>query len=270
VDAEVKLAEVLAIRRERYVRIGRLFAQLKADKLYRALDHGSLGSLARSFGISLRTLERACALADTLDTHPILEQRGLSIDQVEAIGQVATEETVEAWAFVANYTGVGELVRAVKMATYVPGVVDMYIEAARIAGVATYDPAAPPPICPPGTVPVRSTKTVALAASLRPPPCPRYDRVDADLPEAARWFLANVKPRRQTGIGVIKERQNYTCRNPECARMTLRCHVHHKQYRSNGGSDDASNLEPLCPGCHLRLEHSHRIRITGCGRAHDL
>jgi len=47
---------------------------------------------------------------------------------------------------------------------------------------------------------------VALRAVLAPPPPPRWVTVHADLPEAARWFLENVKPEPQKGFGKVKER----------------------------------------------------------------
>ena len=39
-------------------------------------------------------------------------------------------------------------------------------------------------------------------------------------------------------------------------------HTHHIVYRSKGGKDTLSNCILLCGDCH-RLEHEHRIRITG-------
>jgi 5-methylcytosine-specific restriction endonuclease McrA len=59
----------------------------------------------------------------------------------------------------------------------------------------------------------------------------------------------------------VKERDAYTCANPECARRTVRVHVHHTVFRRNGGTDAGDNLQLECPGCHLRLVHSGHLTI---------
>ena len=46
-------------------------------------------------------------------------------------------------------------------------------------------------------------------------------------------------------------RDNYTCQCCKTKKGTL--HVHHKIYRSQGGSDDIENLITLCEGCHKKL-----------------
>jgi len=61
---------------------------------------------------------------------------------------------------------------------------------------------------------------------------------------------------RQRGVGKIKERDRYTCQNPECRRITLRVEAHHEQPRALGGSDDPLNLIGLCRPCHLRGVHT--------------
>ena len=46
-------------------------------------------------------------------------------------------------------------------------------------------------------------------------------------------------------------RDNYTCQCCKTKKGTL--HVHHKIYRSQGGSDDIENLITLCEDCHKKL-----------------
>jgi len=85
---------------------------------------------------------------------------------------------------------------------------------------------------------------------------PRGVRATDGLVEAAWWWVENVVLPRQRGIGKIKERDRYTCQNPECRRTTLRIEAHHEQPRALGGSDDPINLLGLCRPCHLRGVHT--------------
>ena len=49
----------------------------------------------------------------------------------------------------------------------------------------------------------------------------------------------------------VLTRDNYTCQCCKTKKGTL--HVHHKIYRSHGGSDDIENLITLCESCHKKL-----------------
>jgi len=49
----------------------------------------------------------------------------------------------------------------------------------------------------------------------------------------------------------------YMCANPVC-RTVLTLDIHHMEYVSEGGSNSADNLLPLCPNCHA-LHHSGEI-----------
>jgi Restriction endonuclease len=53
-------------------------------------------------------------------------------------------------------------------------------------------------------------------------------------------------------------RDNYTCQ--QCKKKNVALHVHHIVYRSNGGSDDESNLITLCEDCHHKL-HQGKIKL---------
>lgn len=52
-----------------------------------------------------------------------------------------------------------------------------------------------------------------------------------------------------------------------CARGCKRVarHMHHMEYRCNGGSDDQSNLKPLCDKCH-RAHHSAQGDFKNWGK----
>ena len=53
-------------------------------------------------------------------------------------------------------------------------------------------------------------------------------------------------------------RDNYTCQ--QCKKKNTSLNVHHIVYRSNGGSDDESNLVTLCEDCHHKL-HLGKIKL---------
>ena len=52
----------------------------------------------------------------------------------------------------------------------------------------------------------------------------------------------------------------YRCANPAC-RMVLTIEIHHLDQVSEGGSNELSNLLPLCPNCHT-LHHNGVIPLS--------
>ena len=52
----------------------------------------------------------------------------------------------------------------------------------------------------------------------------------------------------------------YKCANPSC-RMVLTLEIHHLEQVADGGSDEPTNLLPLCPNCHT-LHHSGIIPLS--------
>lgn len=56
-------------------------------------------------------------------------------------------------------------------------------------------------------------------------------------------------------------RDRYRCQVPGCSRAAA--HAHHIEHRSQGGSDDESNLLCLCAAHHLFGIHEERMRVTG-------
>ncbi len=58
------------------------------------------------------------------------------------------------------------------------------------------------------------------------------------------------------------ERAGYRCEVPGCACRT-NLHVHHIQRRSQGGSDELSNLAVVCASHHLRHLHGGTMRVEG-------
>ncbi len=59
----------------------------------------------------------------------------------------------------------------------------------------------------------------------------------------------------------IRARDKHFCRVPGCSRAAV--HAHHIKPRSQGGSDDPSNLISLRAAHHLHGIHGGRMRVTG-------
>lgn len=61
----------------------------------------------------------------------------------------------------------------------------------------------------------------------------------------------------------VGERDNYRCCN--CGEMdTSKLHLHHVQYRSLMGTDEADNLVTLCALCH-NLVHDKKLLVKRVG-----
>ncbi len=56
---------------------------------------------------------------------------------------------------------------------------------------------------------------------------------------------------------LVLHEAGYKCANPAC-RHVITLDVHHMEYVSEEGSNDPSNLLPLCPNCHA-LHHAGHI-----------
>ncbi len=63
----------------------------------------------------------------------------------------------------------------------------------------------------------------------------------------------------------ILARDNYTCQHCKGKSKDSKLHVHHIIFRSNGGSDDESNLICLCSECHKKL-HLGQISLKLKGK----
>lgn len=259
-------------RGSRVVLVGQAFDELATRALHHELGFSSLARLARDgLGVPVRQLERHRRLALDLRCLPALARAvdaGLDLARARLIASIADEASVDGWLTVARSTGIAELERAVKLAGRAgsaelgAAVLGRYQHAIALADeLVRQEPA---PATNPGA-PLRVL--VSLNAAWAPAPAPRHGRVHADLPEAARWFLQEVRIDLQRGFGRVKERDRYTCRNPECGRRSLRVQAHHVVFRSEGGCDDLSNGITLCPVCHLRLVHTGRISVTRVGDA---
>ena len=62
----------------------------------------------------------------------------------------------------------------------------------------------------------------------------------------------------------VLDRDNYVCQSCKGKSKDSRLEVHHIQFRSENGSDDAENLITLCETCHARLHAgSLNLKLTG-------
>jgi hypothetical protein len=233
------LDEVQQARRERKLRLGRMYARVARDGLHREMGFDTLAEMAREgLACSVRTLERYRKLVEGLEANPALRRavaEGLDFERATLVQKVSRPEDSTEWVAVAQRTGVLEFQQATRLAA----------RGLEVEVLAAYQWAM-----------VQTTNTVALRAVQEPAPAPAMMAVHPDLPEAAEWFLENVKPEPQKGFGKVKERDRFICQNPECGRRNLRVHAHHIVFRSEGGSDDGTNGIPVCNGCHLRLVHT--------------
>ncbi len=264
------LEQAQVAQRSRVVLLGQAFDLVASKGLHHEMGFSSLAELAaKGLRMSVRQLERHRALARELRILPLLAEAiddGLDLARARLVATIAEEATVGDWLDIARHTGIAELRRAVKLAgrsTRSEGekLVHRYQRAIQVArDVVPATDAATDTGSP-------SWVRVAVYAAWVPDPVPSFDRVHVNLPEAARWFLRQVKLERQHGFARVKERDRYTCRNPECGRRSLRVQAHHIVFRQDGGGDELDNGITLCPVCHLRLVHTGRISVQRVGRA---
>lgn len=245
-EATARLQDLQAARRRRVVSLGRCYRSFVDD-----LDHLTLGfdrlddALDGHVFSSRRTLERCRDLADSLDRLPALQDAlddGMSVDRLTVVAHIANPSDCGRWLNVARCTGAAELRRAAHRARTESSAAILrdYERALERVSQLGGDSA---------------TDTVALRSAQQDHPPRPMLRVHPDLPTAAAWFLEQARLPPLKGFARIKQRDDYTCQNPECSRRNLRVEAHHITFRRTGGSDDPDNGICLCRPCHLRLVH---------------
>ena len=75
--------------------------------------------------------------------------------------------------------------------------------------------------------------------------------------KGGNYGFANIKE-------MVRNRDNYVCQYCKGKHKDSKLEVHHIQFRSNGGSDDADNLITLCHTCHKKL-HDGKIKLDKVG-----
>jgi hypothetical protein len=257
-DAVARLRDLENQRRLRVVELGELYSVVRHEWIW-LMGHDSHRELAYSLGLSLRSLERHALLVEWLEMFPRLRQAlddGLPLSHIHALGDMVTEDTVDRWVWVAEHTTAAEIKRAVSRAEVERhGPVLAAYEAVIAAATGPDAPA------------TRADATLKVALS-GPPPAPTRPvalRVVVGLFEAARWFVDAVQIAPRRGFGRIVDKDRHGCQNPRCSHRSLRVQAHHLLYQSLGGSHEAENLVPVCPGCHLRGIHSGHIQVSRRG-----
>ncbi len=280
-DALRMLEQARIARDSRVLLLGQAFDVVASRALHHELGFSSLRDMAeRGLDIGIRNLERYRRDARDLLALPALVtavDEGLDLARAQLVASVARQDTVVGWIEVARRTGHGELRRAVRLATRTTSkkvgrrVLAEYRRAIDIAdrlvaqALVVRDPGLADTTNA-GAVGMGALRVfVSLNAAWAPPAAPRHGRVHAELPRAAAWFLDNVQIGRCRGLGKVKERADYTCRNPECGCRNLRVQVHHVHWRSMGGGDEDENLVCLCKPCHLRLVHTGMVSVARVG-----
>lgn len=248
-DAPASLEEGLArleviqeARRTRALDLGAAYAHVVKKRLHRAWGYPNVEAFCvEVFGCSARTMQRYRELGEAVRRFPPLVE--LPLTKATAVARVARSWDVERWVAVAKRVGVTELQAAVA-----------HVEAGALL-LEAYEEAM-----------AKTTTTVALDSVKRRVPPPLTDKVFPELLTAAIWLLS-LKIPPQRGFGVVKERDDFVCSNPECRRRALRNHAHHRDWRSHGGGNEPDNGECQCGSCHLRLTHAGHVRQEKVGEA---
>ena len=239
------------VRRDRRVQLGPLLTIVVEERLFEAAGCRTMeGWVREHLSLDVRTtqrLRRAAALAEEAD-----HVRGLDLDRADFLDAVATDDTLPEWEIIVPMVGRAELERVRVLAR---GEAETALRTAYTTAIAEATKSAD----------TGRRRYVSLAATFPPPPAPR--RVDAhpEFPEAARWYLEAGRPPKQRGIGRIKELAAYTCVLPECCARSVRAEVHHRVFRSRGGTDADENLHCHCTACHLRLIHAGHVTVSRQG-----
>ncbi len=259
---------VSALRLDRVRQLGAALAFIAQGRLYEIAGFRSFEAWARrSLSIDVRTVQR---YRKALNDSPELD-----LDRALFLEDIAADDTREAWRAIVPRVPAAELERvrvharrgaeAALREAYTQAIAE--VDAIPALATRAVLPSLPgvPTLQPEGATNGAKPRLVSLARTLLPPRAPRATPAHPDLPTAARWYLLHGKPPKQRGIGRIKERDHFTCVNPECGARSLRAQVHHRVFRSHGGTDSPANLQTHCPACHLRLIHSGHLRVRSHG-----
>ena len=253
-SAVERLQQLQKQRRRRVVELGELYIRVRGEWVW-SMGHDSHQELARSLGVSLRSLERHALLVQWLEMFPALEQalhQGMSLGRIHLLGDIVTQESVDRWLLVAKHMPVAELKRAISLA-HSNGAEATLANYERI--IADAKAATRPD----------AQVLVALGGPAPKPIAPVTISARVGLFEAAQWFLSSVRVPPRYGFGKVVQRDGHLCQNPRCEHRSLRVQAHHLVFRSHGGSDDPRNGVGACPGCHLRGLHAGKMTATRHG-----
>jgi hypothetical protein len=73
-------------------------------------------------------------------------------------------------------------------------------------------------------------------------------------------IMVNIEPKRFINVIQNDSKSKYEIRGCCCIcgrKNGVSIDWHHMKYHSSGGSDDWSNITPVCPDCHRRIHHGY-------------
>ena len=246
IDAELKgLVERRAHWDEVFGHVAMLF---KTSRAWEPLGFASFGHYCEErLGMAERTVAQRIALARSLYRIPLLRralrEKRISYEKARIIARHAEGEEVQGWIEKAETMPCVALRRAMQAK-----------DEAQMCARGTFSV----------WMPLSVAEVVKAAFRAARAAARRWLSAGECLVALAEHFVevwreqlkqANTLQRR------IRARDKHFCQVPGCSRAAV--HAHHIKPRSQGGSDDPSNLISLCAAHHLHGIHGGRIRVTG-------
>jgi hypothetical protein len=241
-----RLRELAEMRASWDDALGHCALAVKATGLHRVLGFASFAHYARErLGLSERTVQQRAALERRLWESPALKAAhlaGLSCEKLRLLSRLPDSE-IAAWVPRARELTCIALRRALETG-----------QEAQLCAARLFTARVPMRISHLLRDAFRAVRSVE-GAMLPDGKC---------LLALARHFTATWKealPKRRSRSQRIRARDLGHCQVPECSRAAT--HAHHIIPRSQGGSDDPSNLVALCTCHHFRGIHAGRLKVRG-------
>jgi hypothetical protein len=198
-------------------------------------------------GMGVRSVQQRAALERKLYELPSLrramQERRLSYEKARLIARYAEEEAVEEWI------ERGQRMTCIELRRQLEGNEEAQMSARGKLEV---------------WVPLRVGGILALAFAAARKEAGRWLSDGECLVRIAKHCIVVWKAaltERNTVQKRVLARDRWLCQVPVCSRAAAQ--VHHIEYRSQGGTDDPSNLVSLCAAHHLHGVHIGAIRVTG-------
>ena len=246
IDAELKR---LVEKRTRWDEVfGHVAMLFKTSRAWEPLGFANFGHYCEErLGMAERTVAQRVALERSLYRIPLLRQalreKRISYEKARVIARHAEGEEVQGWIEKAETMTCVELRRAMQDK-----------DEAQMCARGTFS----------AWMTVSVAEVVKAAFRAARAAAKRWLSAGECLVALAEHFVetwrdllaqANTLQRR------IRARDRHFCQVPGCSRAAV--HAHHIKPRSQGGSDDPSNLISLCAAHHLHGIHGGRMRVTG-------
>jgi hypothetical protein len=235
-------------RRNRIVRLGRLYKNIRDNYWVWTMGFDTHGELARHLGLSLRSLQRYAFLVTSFSKYPEMEaafRQGMDLTRLEVIASIIDETSVARWLEVSKHVTVTELRQAVKWA----------VDEGSEVVLQKYESAF-----------AEAQETVALRESQDKGDRPQVVYSHPDQLAAATWFVREVQLPPRRGFQKVIERDNHRCQNPRCEAQHLRVQAHHIKGSATVGAMNPKMESPsaraaTCAWCTPKRPAS-RVRAT--------